>query len=153
MPTNIYGINDNFDKFSGHVIPSMISKFVEAKKRNLREVQLLGTGKPVREFLHADDLANAVLDILQTSKKKLLKISGNKLPLINIGSGKHITIKKLAQLISNSVGFKGQIKFDKKFPDGTLRKNLNSSKIKKLGWKPKIYLKPGIDKVVKSRLT
>ncbi len=152
MPTNIYGINDNFDKLNGHVIPAMISKFVEAKKKKKKIVNLLGTGKPVREFLHASDLAKSILMILKVPKTKLIKVFGKKLPIINIGSGKHLTIKKLAELISKSIGFNGKIVFDKNFPDGTLKKNLNSSKIRKLGWKPSVSLEHGINEVLKTRM-
>ena len=93
MPTNIYGINDNFDKFSGHVIPAMINKIHEAKIKNEKSIKLLGTGKPIREFLFADDLADSIIITLNLNKKKILNACKNKFPLINIGSGKSITIK------------------------------------------------------------
>ncbi len=153
MPTNIYGINDNFDKFTGHVIPAMISKIVEAKKKNKKKIFLLGTGKPIREFLFSTDLANAVLLLLKKSKKKLYLTSGKKFPIFNIGSGESVTIKKLSQIIKKSVGYKHKILFDKTSPDGTFKKNLDSNKIRKLGWRPKVKLSKGIQKVVNLQLS
>ena len=99
MPTNLYGINDNFDKFSSHVIPGMISKFMDSKKNKKKFVELFGSGKPLREFLFNDDLSEAILLLLKTSKRKILKISNNSFPIFNIGTGKNISIRNLAQLI------------------------------------------------------
>ena len=152
MPTNIYGINDNYDKFSSHVIPGMITKFVEAKKNNKLKVELLGTGKPLREFLFNDDLAEAVYFFLKSKKNKIMKASGKKFPIFNVGSGEIISIKALSKIIKRYVNFKGEIFFNKKYPDGTMKKNLNSKKIRKLGWRPKINLKKGLLKVIKSKL-
>ncbi len=146
MPTNIYGINDNYDKFSGHVIPAMISKFYEAKIKKKKSVRLLGTGKPIREFLFADDLAEAIHIILKASKKKISKACSNKFPLINVGSGSRLSIKELAKMIAKISNFKGKIFFDKKFPDGTPKKNLNSKIIYSLGWRPKIEILNGLKK-------
>ena len=151
MPTNIYGINDNFDKFSGHVIPALIAKFLEAKKKNSRQIKLLGTGKPIREFLFSPDLAKAIYLTLNTNKKKLINIFGNKLPIINVGSGESVSISKLSKIIAEITKYKGKIYFDKNFPDGTPKKNLNSSKIKKLGWTPFTKLKEGISIVVNKK--
>jgi GDP-L-fucose synthase len=151
MPTNIYGINDNFDKINGHVIPSMISKFIEAKKNNKKLIYLLGTGKPKREFLYAPDLAKAIIITLEIGKKKLIHLYGNKLPILNVGSGKEITIKELSNIIAKTIKFKNKIYFDKNYPDGTLRKTLNSNKIRKLGWKPTMSLTDGLKKVISSR--
>jgi len=150
MPTNIYGINDNFNEFSGHVIPGMISKFIRANKE-VKSVNLLGTGKPLREFLYVDDLAEAILLVLKSTKNKLKKISDNSFPIINVGSNEIISIRKLAYLIKKKIGFKGKIKFNSKFPDGTIKKNLNSIRIKKLGWKPKTNLDKGLEKVSATR--
>ena len=144
MPTNVYGNNDNFDKINGHVIPAMISKFIEAKKKSKKIVNLLGTGKPIREFIHSDDLAEAILKCLNVSSKKIDKIFKGKLPILNIGTGENIKIINLAKMISKFSNFSGTIKFDKRFPDGTYKKNLNSKIIKKLGWKPRINLKNGL---------
>mgnify|MGYP000920381651 CR=1 FL=1 len=150
MPTNIYGINDNFDKVNGHVIPSMISKFLEAKKNNKKSVHLLGTGKPKREFLYAADLAKAIIITLETSKKKLINLYGNKLPILNVGSGEEITIRELSKKIAKITKYENTIYFDKNYPNGTLRKKLNSNRIKKLGWKPTISLNEGLKKVINS---
>ena len=152
MPTNVYGENDNFDSFGGHVIPAMITKFIKAKKEKKKIINLLGTGRPIREFIYTDDLANAIFKLLKTSKYKLKKLCGNNLPIINVGSGESITIKNLANYISKLVGFKGKIKFDNSYPDGTYKKNLNSNRIRKLGWKPETTLKFGLKKVVNNRI-
>ncbi|MBT6170416.1 MAG: GDP-L-fucose synthase [Flavobacteriaceae bacterium] len=127
MPTNLYGLNDTFDIENSHVIPSMIVKFHNAKVKNLDEVLLWGTGDPLREFLHVDDLAEAILVILNASE-----LSHD---YYNIGSGEEISIKDLGQLIKEIVGFKGSIKWDTSKPDGTPRKLLDSKRIKDLGWK------------------
>ncbi len=148
MPTNVYGNNDNFDKINGHVIPAMVSKFIEAKKKSKKIVKLLGTGKPIREFIHSDDLAEAILKCLNVSSKKMNKIFKGKLPILNIGTGENIKILNLAKMISKFSNYSGIIKFDKRFPDGTYKKNLNSKIIKKLGWKPRISLKNGLKKVI-----
>lgn len=152
MPTNVYGINDNFDSFSAHVIPGMITKFLRAKKLKKKSISLLGTGKPIREFIFSDDLAEAIYVLLKTSKNIFKKQFKNKLPIINVGSGESITIKKLAIYISKYVEFRGRIYFDPKFPDGTFKKNLNSKKIRKLGWKPKVSLQKGLQLVIKNRI-
>ena len=144
MPTNLYGINDNFDKYSSHVIPGMIAKFLFSKKNNKKSVELWGSGKPLREFMFNDDLSEAIHLILKSSKKKILKITKNDFPILNIGTGKNISIKNLAKLIKKIVNFKGKIKFNRSYPDGTLKKNLNSDRIKLLGWSPKIKLEDGI---------
>ena len=151
MPTNVYGINDNFNSFTGNVIPAMISKFIKAKNANKEIMKLIGTGKPIREFINSKDLAEAIFTALKISKKKIDTQFKKKLPIINIGSGESVTIKKLSTIISNIVGYKGNIYFDKRFPDGTYKKNLDSKKIRKLGWKPKIRLQAGLLEVIKSR--
>ena len=148
MPTNVYGNNDKFDKINGHVIPAMISKFIEAKKKSKKIVKLLGTGKPVREFIHSDDLAEAILKCLKVSSKKINKIFKGKLPILNIGTGENIKIINLAKMISKFSNYNGVIRFDKRYPDGTYKKNLNSQIIKKLGWKPRINLKNGLKEVI-----
>jgi len=135
MPTNMYGPNDNFDLENGHVLPVLIRKFIEAKRSGSGEVTLWGSGSPLREFLHVDDLAKAVvlcMDKYDDSKQ------------INIGSGQEVSIKDLAGKISNAVGFNGEITWDSNKPDGTMRKVLDSSKIANLGWKPLISLDQGI---------
>jgi GDP-L-fucose synthase len=152
MPTNVYGLNDNYDRFSSHVIPGMIMKFLDAKKKKNRKVELLGTGKPMREFLYSNDLAEAIFLIIKSKKNKILKVTKGDFPILNVGTGENISIKKLAEMIRKQINFKGKIFFNKNFPDGTMKKNLNSSRIKKLGWKPKVNLKLGIEKVVKYKL-
>lgn len=135
MPTNLYGPNDNFDLETSHVIPALIRKILDAKTNNLREVVLWGTGSPLREFLHVDDLARAILVCIEKY---------NDPQHINIGSGIEISIKDLALKISNQVGFHGEITWNTNRPDGTPRKVLDITKISKLGWKPVISLDQGI---------
>ena len=150
MPTNLYGENDNFDIKSSHVIPGLISKFLLAKRKKT-DVKIWGTGKPIREFLHVQDLVEAILVLLKVNKSKITKVSNNGLPIFNIGSGESISIKNLALLIKKIYHFKGRIIFDKKYPDGTINKNLDSRKIKKFKWKAKITLEKGLKKIIKLR--
>ena len=150
MPTNIYGMNDTYDVKKSHVIPAMILKFLEAKKKNKKIIKIWGDGTPRREFLYSDDLAEAIRIVLSTSNNKLLKLCQNKFPIINIGSGDIYSIKNLANLIKNKVGFKGNIFFDKKYPNGVAKKNLNYERIKMLNWKPKINLNKGLDVILKN---
>jgi GDP-L-fucose synthase len=150
MPTNLYGVNDNFDIRSSHVIPGLISKFLIAKKTN-SSAKVWGTGKTIREFLFVDDLADAILLLLKCSKKRLVKASSNEIPIFNVGSGESTTIKNLAMKIKKITNFKGKLIFDKKYPDGTKNKNLDSRKIKSLGWKPKVKLDQGLKIVLESR--
>ena len=151
MPTNVYGFNDNFDKFNGHVIPAMISKFLDVKKKKLKRITLLGSGRPIREFIHSDDLAAAIINCLKVPKSKFKKKFKNEIPIINVGTGESISILNLAKLIAKLVDFKGKIIFDKNFPDGTFRKDLDSKKINDLGWKPKIKLADGLKQIIKHR--
>ncbi len=148
MPTNLYGINDNFDKFSSHVIPGMIAKFISSKVNKKNYVELLGSGTPLREFLFNDDLSEAILLLLRSSKKKILHITKNDFPIFNVGTGKNISIKNLARLIKKIIGYNGEIRFNSLYPDGTKRKDLNSNRIKILGWRPKIKLEQGIKKIL-----
>ena len=139
MPTNMYGPNDNFDLENGHVLPVLIRKFIEAKRSGSGKVKLWGSGAPLREFMHVDDFAKAVvfcMDKYDDSKQ------------INVGSGHEVSIKDLATKISAVVGFTGEIIWDSSKPDGTPRKVLDSSKITKLGWKPLISLDQGIASTV-----
>ena len=135
MPTNLYGPNDNFDSFSSHVLPALIGKFHVAKIKNISVVECWGTGMPLREFLHVDDLAEAC---------HFCMMSYDSPEIINVGTGEDITIQTLAEMIADVVGFKGDIVWDKNKPDGTYRKVLNTNKIKNLGWFPKITLEEGI---------
>ena len=149
MPTNIYGINDRYDVEKSHVIPAMILKFLNAKKSNKKIVKVWGDGTPKREFLYSDDLAEAIRIVLNTSNRKILKLSQNKFPILNIGSGDIYSIKNLANLIKNKVRFKGNIFFDKSYPSGVAKKNLNFDRIKRLNWRPKINLTKGLDIILK----
>ena len=151
MPTNVYGINDNFNKTNGHVIPAMIKKIEEAKLQNKKFVKLLGTGKPLREFIHSDDLASAICFCLKLKRSKLQKKFKKSLPIINVGTGDEISIYKLSKLIKDYVGYYGKILFDKSSPDGTYRKNLNSSKVYSFGWKPIINFKKGLKEIIDTR--
>jgi len=139
MPTNLYGPGDNFSVSSSHVVPAMIRKFIEAKEKQLHQVVLWGSGKPIREFLHVEDLANAIM---------LLNKVYNEEQHINVGSGKEISILQLALLVSNLVGYNGKIIWDIKMPDGTPRKVLDSSKVFSLGWTPHITLESGIESTI-----
>lgn len=137
MPTNMYGQNDNYDLQNSHVLPALIRKFHEAKISNSETVTVWGSGTPRREFLHADDLAEACLFLMQNY---------NEPTLVNIGSGTDVTIRELAELIQKTISFKGKIIFDSSKPDGTPRKLMDVTKINKLGWKAKISLEEGIKK-------
>jgi GDP-L-fucose synthase len=134
MPTNLYGPNDNFDLKTSHVLPAMIRKFHEAKKNN-EPVELWGSGTPMREFLHVDDLAEAVTFALEHTLEE---------NLYNIGTGKDLTIKELAELIQKIVDHSGEILWDDSKPDGTPRKLMNVDKMRKQGWEAKIKLEEGI---------
>lgn len=135
MPSNLYGPNDNYDLQNSHVLPALIRKFHEGKVNNSSFVEIWGTGRPLREFLHVDDLADACIFLMKNYNEKLI---------INVGSGYEISIKKLAVLIKDIVKFRGIIKHDLSKPDGTPRKLLDNSKLKALGWEAKIKLEEGI---------
>jgi len=135
MPTNLYGPNDNFDLNTSHVIPALIRKFHEAKINNKPYVEVWGTGKPLREFLHVDDLADACLFLMQNYDDEIW---------INVGSGEEVSIAELANMIKEIVGYKGRIVFNPDMPDGTPRKLLDISRLKSLGWEKKISLFDGL---------
>jgi len=138
MPTNLYGPNDNYNLNNSHVLPALIRKFHEAKERNLPSVEMWGSGTPLREFLHADDLGDACVFLME-------KYEGEK--HVNVGTGTDITIKDLALLIQKIVGYKGEIKHDLSKPDGTPRKLMDVSYLHSLGWKHKLGLEDGIRQV------
>ena len=145
MPTNLYGPGDNFDLADSHVLPALIRKFHEAREKGASEVIVWGTGSPRREFLHVDDMADACVHLLGLPDRQYDEIVKNLKPcLINIGMGRDITIKELAELVKEIVGFAGKIVFDTSKPDGTPQKLLDISRINKLGWQPKISLRQGI---------
>ena len=152
MPTNLYGPGDNYHPENSHVIPGLIYRFHEAKINNLESVTIWGTGIPRREFLYVDDLAEASIYLMNLDKKtyvsKLSSLSNH----INVGSGKELSIRELAETIKEVINFKGTINFDASKPDGSPRKLLDSEKISKLGFKPKIGLKEGIIKTYKDYL-
>jgi GDP-L-fucose synthase len=135
MPTNLYGPNDNFELQGSHVLPAFIRRFVEATEKNAPTETLWGTGAPKREFLHVDDLANAVLIASEKYDSSMH---------LNIGSGEDLSIKELAELVADIAGYKGEIKWDSSKPDGTPRKVLDVTKAKSLGWSPAISLRDGI---------
>ncbi len=139
MPTNLYGPNDNYDLNNSHVLPALLRKFITAKNKNELSVTIWGTGKPLREFLNADDLANACLFLMNNY---------NECGIINIGVGEDISILDLAKLIKRIVGFEGEIITDVSKPDGTPRKLMDVSKINSLGWRASIKLEDGIKSVI-----
>ena len=139
MPTNLYGPNDNYDLQNSHVLPALIRKFLTAKKNNDPSVTMWGTGKPLREFLHADDLADACLFLMDNF---------NEGGFVNIGTGEDLPILELAQLVQKTVGYEGKIELDTTKPDGTPRKLMDVSKLHNMGWRHKISLEEGIKKVV-----
>jgi GDP-L-fucose synthase len=144
MPTNLYGPNDNFHPKNSHVIPALIRKFHEAKVNSKPFVEVWGSGKPMREFLHVDDMADASIHIMDIDKKTLESEVDPMLSHINIGTGADIRIKDVAQIVKEVVGFCGEIVFNTKMPDGTKRKLLDISKLDRLGWKPEIPLIDGL---------
>ena len=144
MPTNLYGLNDNYHPENSHVVPSLIRKFHEAKVNNLDSVTIWGTGKPMREFLHVDDMAEASLFILDLEHKTYKSNTGEMCSHINIGSGKEVSISELAQIIAKTIDYDGEIIYDINMPDGTPRKLLDCSRINNMGWKSSISLKKGL---------
>ena len=149
MPTNLYGPQDNFHSENSHVIPGLISRFHEAKKMNKKEIFVWGSGKPMREFLHVDDMASASIHIMNLKELQYKKNLNPMLSHINIGSGKDISIHDLANLICDVVGYEGRISWDETKPDGTLKKLLDVSKLQKSGWSSKINLIDGIKETYK----
>jgi GDP-L-fucose synthase len=136
MPTNLYGPGDNFDLQNSHVLPALIRRFHEAKLRGDETMTIWGTGTPRREFLHVDDLADAVIYLLKNYDDE---------PIVNIGWGEDVTIRELAELVMAASGYRGRLAFDPSKPDGTPRKLLDTTRLTTLGWRPKISLKDGIE--------
>lgn len=135
MPTNLYGPNDNYHPENSHVLPALIRKFHEAKSQGLSEVSVWGDGSPMREFLYADDLANALVYLL---------LNYNEKEFVNVGYGSDVTIKELAETIADVIGFEGSLAFDTTKPNGTPRKLMDSTRLFSTGWKPKVDLRTGI---------
>jgi GDP-L-fucose synthase len=139
MPTNLYGTNDNYHPLNSHVLPALLRRIILAKQNKDSKVEIWGTGKPYREFLHVDDLANACFFLMHNY---------NEAGIVNIGVGEDISIKELANLIASEVGYTGSFEFDTTKPDGTPRKLMDTTKINNLGWKASIGLKEGIKKTI-----
>ena len=146
MPTNLYGPGDNYHLENSHVVPALIRRFHEAKKRKLDEVVVWGSGAPKREFLYVDDMAEACLFIHNLEQNRLYTHTLQEASHVNIGSGEEVSIKDLALLIKSEIGFTGELVFDYSKPDGTPRKLLDTSCIHALGWKPSTSLKFGINR-------
>jgi len=142
MPTNLYGPNDNYDLKNSHVIPALIRKFHEAKEKGLPQVEVWGTGTPLREFLHSDDLADACIFLMNN-------YSGEE--FVNVGTGMDQSIADIAKLIASIIGFKGTIFFDTSKPDGTPRKLMSVAKITSMGWKPSIPLEAGLRNIISTK--
>ncbi|WP_338874280.1 GDP-L-fucose synthase [Spirosoma sp. SC4-14] len=137
MPTNLYGPNDNYDLQGSHVLPALIRKFHEAKINNLPSVEVWGTGSPRREFLHADDLADACFYLMQQYNDELF---------VNIGTGEDVTIRELAEMVKETVGFEGELRWNTEKPDGTPRKLMDVSRLHAMGWKHATELKEGLER-------
>jgi len=144
MPTNLYGMGDNYHENNGHVIPALIKRFHEAKVNNARKVIIWGSGNPRREFLYVDDMATACTHVMNLDKEEYQSQTKPMLSHINVGTGEDITIKELAKTISKIIGFKGRIEFDTTKPDGPKRKLMDSSRLNNLGWRSKVGLEQGI---------
>jgi GDP-L-fucose synthase len=147
MPTNLYGPGDNYDLNDSHVIPALIRKIAEAHEQGHSSVTLWGTGTPRREFLYSDDMAEACLFLLNLPDEQFVSVANgqHEPPLVNVGWGEDVSIRELAAMIANVVGFKGTIVFDTSKPDGTPRKLLDVSRLTRLGWKPSVSLRNGLD--------
>ena len=145
MPNNLYGSNDNFDLKNSHVLPALMKKVHEAKIHNSKQVEVWGTGKPRREFLHVNDLAEACIYLM--NKIDSDDLYNNGISHINIGSGEEVSIKVLAIMIKKVIGYKGDLIFNSDYPDGTPRKLLDVSRLKIMSWKSKIKLEDGLKSV------
>lgn len=143
MPTNLYGPGDNYELANSHVIPALMSRMHEAKQRNDREVVVWGTGTPRREFLYSEDMADACVQLLEENELTGL-FNEAQPPLVNVGCGEELTIRELAELVSKVVGFRGELRFDTSKPDGTMRKVMDVSRMRSLGWQAKVGLEEGL---------
>jgi GDP-L-fucose synthase len=149
MPTNLYGPNDNYDSTGSHVLPALLRKMYEATAANAAEVTVWGTGAVLREFLHSDDMADACVFLMNLTDEPFAAIarSETEAPLLNVGCGEDLTVRELAELIREVAGFKGRLVFDASKPDGTPRKLLDVSRMKRLGWQARISLREGLKSV------
>jgi len=145
MPTNLYGINDNFNSVNSHVIPALISRFHKAKLNNSKEVAIWGTGLAMREFLYVDDMAEASLFVLSLDKDVYISNTHKQISHINIGTGKDVTILELAKSVKEVVGFEGELLFDDSMPDGAPRKLTNVARINNMGWRSKTSINTGLE--------
>lgn len=144
MPTNLYGPNDNFHPENSHVIPALMRRFHEAVRSGLPEVVIWGSGKPMREFLHVDDMAAASVHVMELPEAKLQAVVKPMLSHINVGTGVDCTIRELAETLGEVTGFRGRISFDPSKPDGTARKLMDVTQLEKLGWKASTSLRDGL---------
>ena len=145
MPTNLYGPGDNYNLENSHVLPALIRKVYEAKRAGLNEVVVWGTGKPLREFLSSDDFADGCVHLMTLDDERYGTLLNDSVPpLVNVGSGSELTIRELAETVCRVLGFTGKLVFDASKPDGTPRKLMDSSRLRALGWQPKIDLETGI---------
>jgi len=144
MPTNLYGPGDNYDLETSHVLPALIRKMYEAKRRGDAEVVVWGSGTPRREFLYSDDMADACVFLMSLPDDEFKQMIADGPPLINVGFGTDLTVRELAELVAGVVGFSGRLRFDANRPDGTPRKLLDSARLTRLGWKPRVSLQQGV---------
>jgi GDP-L-fucose synthase len=151
MPCNMYGPNDNYDPVNSHVLPALIRKFFEAEKSNAKTVSVWGTGTPLREFMHSDDLAEGVLKICTSTRETIREhfVNAGCRSFLNIGAGSEVSIGELAKIMCKVFDFKGELVFDRSKPDGTMRKIMDSSRFRRIGWAPKISIEEGLARVVK----
>jgi len=153
MPTNLYGPGDNYDLANSHVLPALMRKMHEAKQRGDSEVVVWGTGTPRREFMYSDDMAEACVYLLEQPEQKLQALfGGEQPPLVNMGCGEDLSIRELAELVMDAVGFTGKLVFDTSKPDGTMRKLLDVGKLKQMGWQANTKLRDGIVSAYKAYL-
>jgi GDP-L-fucose synthase len=153
MPTNLYGPGDNYHPENSHVIPALIRRFHEAKERNAPEVVIWGTGTPMREFLYVDDMSAASVFVMELDKRIYNQHTEPMQSHINVGFGSDVTIKELAEMISDVVGYQGVISFDSSKPDGTPKKLMSSDRLKSMGWQAIVQLRDGLHMAYKSFLT
>jgi GDP-L-fucose synthase len=147
MPTNLYGPGDNYDLNSSHVIPALIRKIAEAREHGDSPLTLWGSGTPRREFLYSEDMADACLFLVNLPDEQFVQMASNEHapPLINVGWGEDVSIRELAAMIADIIGFKGTISWDTSKPDGTPRKLLDVSRLRRLGWQPSVSLRQGLE--------
>jgi GDP-L-fucose synthase len=144
MPTNLYGPNDNFHPENSHVIPALLRRFHEARESGLDKVVAWGSGKPLREFLHVDDMAAASVFVMELEKQTYEEVTDPRVSHVNVGSGMDCTIRELTETVAQVVGFEGSIEWDTSKPDGTPRKLMDNSRLQKLGWQPQYDLEQGL---------